>query len=84
MPGLRHMGVDSLIVAGTTTSGCVRASVVDGHSYGFTMFVVEDCCFDRFEASHRASLFDLNAKYATVIGLAEAADYLDERTHGEE
>ena len=79
---LRNMGVDSLIVAGTTTSGCVRATVVDGHSYGFTMFVVEECCFDRFESSHRASLFDLNAKYATVISLPEATDYLDEMEGG--
>jgi maleamate amidohydrolase len=75
---LRHMGVDSLIVAGTTTSGCVRASVVDGHSFGFTMFVVEEGCFDRFESAHRANLFDMNAKYATVISLTEAVDYLDE------
>lgn len=75
---LRHMAVDSLIVAGTTTSGCVRASVVDGHSLGFTSFVVEECCFDRFEISHLVSLFDLNAKYATVITLAEARDYLAE------
>lgn len=75
---LRNMGVDSLIVAGTTTSGCVRASVVDGHSLGLTMFVVDDCCFDRFEISHLASLFDLNAKYATVITLPEATDYLSE------
>jgi nicotinamidase-related amidase len=75
---LRHLGVDSLIVAGTTTSGCVRASVVDAHSHGFTVFVVEECCFDRFESAHRANLFDMNAKYATVIGLPEAIDYLDE------
>jgi nicotinamidase-related amidase len=72
------MGVDSLIVAGTTTSGCVRASVVDAHSHGFTVFVVEQCCFDRFESAHRANLFDMNAKYATVIGLPQAIDYLDE------
>ena len=75
---LRNMGVDSLIVAGTTTSGCVGVSVVDGHSLGFTMFVVDECCFDRFEISHLASLFDLNAKYATVFSLAEATDYLAE------
>ncbi len=75
---LRHMGVDSLIVAGTTTSGCVRASVVDAHSHGFTCFVVEECVFDRFESAHRANLFDMNAKYATVITLPEAIDYLDE------
>jgi len=75
---LRHMGVDSLIVAGTTTSGCIRASVVDAHSHGFTVFVVEECCFDRFESAHRANLFDMNAKYATVIRLPEAIDYLDE------
>jgi maleamate amidohydrolase len=80
---LHNMGIDSLIVAGTTTSGCVRASVVDGHSLGFTCFVVEECCFDRFEISHLASLFDLNAKYATVVPLVEATDYLSEMPRAE-
>jgi nicotinamidase-related amidase len=79
---LRHMGIDSLIVAGTTTSGCVRASVVDAHSAGYVPFVVEECCFDRFESAHRANLFDMNAKYATVITLPEAIDYLDELVKG--
>ena len=79
---LRHMGIDSLIVAGTTTSGCVRASVVDAHSSGFACFVVEECCFDRFESAHRANLFDMNAKYATVISLPEAIGYLDGLAEG--
>jgi len=81
-PALRNMGVDSLIVTGATTSGCVRASVVDAYSLNFKIFVVEDCCFDRFEISHLASLFDLNAKYATVINHEEALDYLVEQAPG--
>jgi maleamate amidohydrolase len=59
--------VDSLVVAGATTSGCVRATVVDGHSHGFPMFVVEDACFDRARLSHGVNLFEMNAKYAEVV-----------------
>jgi len=69
---LRSMEIDSLLIAGCTTSGCVRATVVDGYSYGFSCFVVEDCVFDRFELSHLVNLFDMNAKYADVISLKEA------------
>lgn len=75
---LRSMGIDSLLVAGCTTSGCVRASVVDAWANGFPCFVVEECVFDRFEMSHLVSLFDLNAKYADVITLEEALDYVAE------
>ena len=73
---LRSMGVDSLLIAGCTTSGCVRASVVDAFSYGYRCFVVEDCVFDRFELSHLVNLFDMNAKYADVITLDEALKYV--------
>ncbi|MBI2848672.1 MAG: isochorismatase family protein [Chloroflexi bacterium] len=75
---LRSMEIDSLLVAGCTTSGCVRASVVDAFSYGYRCFVVEDCVFDRFELSHLVNLFDMNAKYADVISLEEATKYLIE------
>ena len=65
-------GIDTLVVCGVSTSGCVRASVVDGFSHGFKAFVVDECCFDRSEFAHSANLFDLNAKYASVISLEQA------------
>ena len=63
--------IDSVIVCGVATSGCVRASVVDCFSNGFSTFVVDDCCFDRSHFAHCANLFDMNAKYATVLSLNE-------------
>ena len=63
--------VDSVIMCGVSTSGCVRASAVDSFSNGFTTFVIDDCCFDRSNFAHCANLFDLNAKYATVVSLDE-------------
>ena len=63
--------VDSLIVAGTTTSGCVRATVIDAFSNNIRCMVVEEACFDRSEASHAINLCDMNAKYADVIGIDE-------------
>ena len=71
--------IDTLLVAGTTTSGCVRASVVDAQAYNFRVSIVEDCVFDRWEISHKVALFDLHAKYADVITLKEALDYLASR-----
>jgi len=73
---LTRMGIDSLIVCGESTSGCVRASVVDGYSYGFHMVVVEECCFDRSLLSHKVSLFDLHHKYADVMHLDEVKRHL--------
>jgi nicotinamidase-related amidase len=73
---LINMGIDTLIVSGCTTSGCVRATVIDGFSYGYRMFVVEECVFDRGQASHKVNLFDMNAKYATVLPLTRVVDYL--------
>lgn len=63
--------IDTLVVCGVSTSGCVRASVVDAFSNGFNTFVVDDCCFDRSNFAHCANLFDMNAKYATVVSLDE-------------
>lgn len=73
---LQTMGIDSLLVAGCTTSGCVRATVVDAQAYSFPCFVVEDCVFDRFELSHLVNLFDMNLKYADIITLEEALEYV--------
>ena len=78
---LRSMEIDTLLIAGCTTSGCVRASVVDGFSYGYRCFVVEECVFDRFELSHLVNLFDINAKYADVITLEEAIQYINHVEH---
>lgn len=73
---LISQGVDTLITCGETTSGCVRASVVDGCSYRFRMAVVEECTFDRTQASHLVNLFDMNQKYADVVSLEDACEYL--------
>jgi nicotinamidase-related amidase len=74
---LNYFGVDTVIACGETTSGCVRASVVDGATFRFNMGVVEECTFDRTEASHYINLFDMHQKYADVISLSEAVDYFD-------
>jgi maleamate amidohydrolase len=72
---LLEIGVDTLIVAGTTTSGCVRATVVDAFSYNFRVTVMEEATFDRGEASHAVSLFDMQAKYADVTTVARTLEY---------
>jgi len=74
---LLSKGVDSLLVTGTTTCGCVRGTVLDGYSYGFPVFIVEDCVFDRSQTSHLVNLFEMNSKYATVIELSEALNYVE-------
>ncbi|MPY79737.1 MAG: isochorismatase family protein [Actinophytocola sp.] len=76
---LRQLDVDTLVVGGETTSGCVRASVVDAYSHGFEVIVVEDATFDRSELSHKVNLFDMHLKYASVRRLAAALDYLSQR-----
>ena len=68
---LQTLGVDHLLVAGTTTSGCVRASVYDAFSYNFGITLVEECVFDRFPTSHRVNLWDMDAKFADVVPWAE-------------
>lgn len=64
---LHRNAVDTLIVAGTTTSGCVRATVVDGASHGYPVFVAEDACFDRSPFAHASNLFDIQMKYGSVV-----------------
>lgn len=73
---LRMRGIDTVLVVGEATSGCVRSTVVDACSRGYRVGVVGDCCFDRFEASHWMSLFDMNQKYSDVISATETIDYL--------
>jgi nicotinamidase-related amidase len=74
---LIDLQADTVITCGTTTSGCVRATVVDGFSYNYRMIVVEECTFDRGEASHWINLFDMHQKYADVTPLAEVIDYFE-------
>jgi nicotinamidase-related amidase len=69
---LRERGVQDLLVVGGTTSGCVRASVVDAFSHGFAVGVVAECVFDRSRVSHAVNLFDLDQKYADVLTRDEA------------
>ncbi len=74
---LNQLKADSLIVAGTTTSGCVRATVVDAFSYDVPVTLVEDACFDRYQSSHAINLFDMQAKYADLVSSREAIAYID-------
>jgi nicotinamidase-related amidase len=73
---LRALGVDTVLIAGVSTSGCVRASAVDACQHGFVPLVVREAVGDRHPAPHEANLFDLQAKYAEVISLEEAERYL--------
>lgn len=68
---------DSVLVLGATTSGCVRASVVDSVQHGFPTFVVTDCCADRSAGPHEANLFDMTAKYADALTAKEVVSYLE-------
>lgn len=74
---LTKLGVSSLIVCGESTSGCVRASCVDGYSNGFHVSLVEECTFDRHELVHKMNLFDLHHKYADVMHVEEVLVHLD-------
>lgn len=74
---LVSLGADSLIVAGATTSGCVRATVVDACMAGYRTVVPRECVGDRHAGAHDANLFDLQAKYADVVSLADLFDRLE-------
>jgi maleamate amidohydrolase len=74
---LTAAGIDSVILTGLTTSGCIRASCIDSMSYGFKTAVVAEACGDRHAAPHDANLFDMNAKYADVVSEAETIAFLE-------
>ena len=74
---LTLLGADSLIVCGTTTSGCVRASVIDAFSDNYRVTIAEECCFDRAQSSHAINLMDMQAKYADVRPTAEIVAHLE-------
>lgn len=83
---LTYYNCDTVIVTGMVTSGCVRATAVDAFSHNFITIVPEECVADRVQTSHKVTLFDLNMKYADVVGMAEVLGYLAEldRTVGVE
>jgi maleamate amidohydrolase len=76
-PMLTAQGVDTVILTGTSTSGCVRATAIDGCQYGFRVIVPRECVGDRHEAPHESNLFDINGKYGDVVTKAETMDYLN-------
>lgn len=75
---LHAAGIDTAIITGLTTSGCVRATCVDACSNGFIPIVVEQACGDRHDDPHKANLFDMNAKYGDVISEQEIIKFLGE------
>lgn len=74
---LTQTGVNTLVICGNSTSGCVRATVNDAFSHGYSVGVVEECVFDRNWLSHKVNLFDMNAKYGDVMFLDEVLRYFD-------
>ena len=83
MAHLTQLGIQTLIVCGESTSGCVRATAVDAYSNGFHVVLVEECCFDRSELSHKVNLFDMHHKYTDVMHVDEV-DRASRRHEGEE
>lgn len=79
---LNRNGVDTLIVTGATTSGCVRATVVEAASYDYYVVVPEECVADRAEVPHIVNLFDMEMKYADVVKTGEVLSYLDSLADG--
>jgi nicotinamidase-related amidase len=73
---LTQLGIQTLIVCGESTSGCVRASAVDAYSHGYHVVLVEECCFDRSALSHKVNLFDMHHKYADVMHIDEVIAHL--------
>jgi maleamate amidohydrolase len=80
MSHLHQHDVDAIILCGESTSGCVRATCVEGRSYRFKMTVVEECVFDRHESAHAMNLFDMHQKYADVLGIDEVVAHLETLT----
>ena len=72
---LHAQGIDTLVLIGCSTSGCVRASAIDGVQYGFRIIVPRECVGDRHDGPHDANLFDINAKYGDVVAKSEVVDH---------
>ena len=73
---LTQLGVQTLIICGESTSGCVRASAVDAYSNGLHVVLVEECCFDRSLLSHKVNLFDMHHKYCDVMHVSDVLAHL--------
>jgi maleamate amidohydrolase len=73
---LNGQNIDTLIITGCTTSGCIRATAVDAVQHGFRPICVKECVGDRHDGPHEANLFDINAKYGDVISKQEVIEYI--------
>jgi len=74
---LINRGIDTLLITGCTTSGCVRATAIDSCSYGLHTIIVQEAVGDRAELPHIANLFDIDAKYGDVVSLEDALEYIE-------
>jgi maleamate amidohydrolase len=74
---LVSQSVDSVILCGATTSGCIRATAIDLLQYGYPTLVPRECVGDRAQAPHEANLFDIDAKYADVVPLGDVLEYVE-------
>jgi len=74
---LTQLGIQTIIMCGESTSGCVRATAVDAYSNGFHVVLVEECCFDRSLLSHKVNLFDMHHKYTDVMHVDDVITHLD-------
>jgi maleamate amidohydrolase len=81
-PTMRAAGIDTVLVTGFSTSGCVRASALDALCHGFAPFVVRDACGDRDARPHEQNLFDMAAKMAEVVGEDEAITLMKGAANG--
>ena len=79
---LTAAGVDTLILVGCSTSGCVRATAVDGMQHGFRVLIPRECVGDRHPSPHKAALFDVNSKYGDVMSLEEVMSGLNQQCQG--
>ena len=79
---LTSLGVDTILLTGCSTSGCIRATAIDGIQNGFRVIVPRECVGDRHQAPHESNLFDINAKYGDVVSSAEVIDYLNNLQDG--
>ena len=78
MPFLTKQRIDTMIVTGCVTSGCIRASTIDAFSYGFRTMVVDDCCGDPMQESHEANLKDMGRRYADIKQSADVLAYFEQ------
>lgn len=83
-PLLNKLGVDTVIMTGCTTSGCIRASVIDAFSYGFRVILPPECLGDPDEMTHRANIEDVGRRYCDVVGFAQVIGHLEQTAQAAE